>query len=223
MQIIMAVLSLALLIWTDPASAQKVYSATVSVHTGVDGLNTGADELTVDQVEKILDDASKLLQKAGHPDTDEDDVPCNVTFSLKGPIGTFASPNDPVLFNQSEIDAVHSVNSHQDADFHIRVVRSIMFCRKSPDAFRGCAYPPESRSIIVVHPKMHQGVPAHILWAHEFGHLAGLDHQKYADKALMKCGGVSSASVRVNRRECRCLLDWKGPQACNLSQQPIWC
>jgi hypothetical protein len=214
MKIIMAVLSLALLIWTDPASAQKVYSVTVSVHSGV-------DELTVDQVEKILDDASKLLQKSGHPDTDEDDIPCNVTFNLKGPIGTFSSPDE--LRNQSHIDAVHGVNSHQDADFHIRVVRSIQFCRNSPNTFRGCAYPPEPRSIIVVHPKMHQGVPAHILWAHEFGHLAGLDHQKYADKALMKCGGVHSTSVRINRRECRCLLDWKGPQACNLSPNPIWC
>jgi hypothetical protein len=57
--------------------------------------------------------------------------------------------------------------------------------------------------------------------AHEFGHLAGLDHRKGDRHALMRCGGVSNASVRVNRYECRCLLDWKSPQACKLSPDPI--
>jgi hypothetical protein len=217
MQIIMAILSLVLLIWTEPANAQKTYSASVSLHARVP-----APALTDEEVKKILADASKLLQKdPGHADTDDEDVACNVTFTLKGSVGTFSAPPNPVLIEQSEIDVVHDVDAHLDADFHIKVVDQILRCRDVRNGYNGCAYPPKSRSIIVVHPKMIQDVPAPVLWAHEFGHLAGLDHRKGDRHALMRCGGVSNASVRVNRYECRCLLDWKSPQACKLSPDPI--
>jgi hypothetical protein len=209
MPIIIAILSVALLIWAEPANAQKTYSVSISSHTGVPAL-------TEDDVKQILADAAKMLQKPpGHPDTDED-AACNVAFTLKGPVRTFASPSEPVLFDKSDIDAVQAVDADVDADFHIKIVEKILFCRDTPGEFHGCGYPPQYRSITVIHPQRHAAnFPAHVLWAHEFGHLTGLGHRKDTD-ALMKCGGVTDTSVRLKRDECRCLLMGPNNQMCQL-------
>jgi hypothetical protein len=231
MHFIMALLSLALLMSTEPASAQKTYSVVVSRHSGVPPLSD-------QQVKGILADASKLLKKnPGHQDT-EDNVACDVTFTLKEPVHTFDSPGKKVWW-PDEIEPVHHVNSHLDVDdgFHVKVVEATGYCRGRYGTTRGCAYPPDLRSIIVVHPKMHEGVSAHVVWAHEFGHLTGLPHRNPAraeraphgrerindDRPLMKCGGVTNLSVRVNRYECGCMLAWRSTQACLLPPIPVWC
>jgi hypothetical protein len=217
MQITMAILSLALLMWTGPASAQKTYSVSVSRHSGV-------PELTADEVNEILANVSKLLQKdPGHQETD-DNFKCNVTLALKGPVGTFNSPGK-IVYGKLDVGPLQRVNFDPDADFHVKVIEKIGYCRGKYGRARGCAYPPDLRSIIVVHPKMtiHKNVSAHVVWAHEFGHLAGLDHRKNDDYALMKCGGVTNDSVRVDRRECSCFLAYRASQACRLSPTPRFC
>lgn len=221
MRIIMAALSLPLLMWTEPASAQKTYSVNVSVHRDV-------PELTVDQVQKILADASKLLQKdPSHPEKEPDDVKCNVTFTLKGSVSTFGSEETPHLVGEDQIDAVHRVRPGVDADFHVKVVSRIMnFCRFKDRVFNGCAFPPNFRSIIAVHPERHIDrnrnviplgkFPDHRLWAHEFGHLTGLGHRN-DERALMTPCPLDEqfskyprdAQVQVTRDECSC-LQW-GP------------
>jgi len=227
MPIIMAIVSFALLIWIEPASAQKssaqrTYPVSVSVHSEL-------PELTEQEVKKILADASKVLQKdPGHEDWD-DDVACNVTFTLQGPVRTFSSPDKQVF--DLDVEDVHRVHADvaAGADFHVKVVERIMFCRGTQGNFRGCSFPPQFRSIIVVHPQKHAddvgqriySVPDHVLWAHEFGHLTGLGHRK-SKRALMKCGGITDVSVRVNRRECRCLLAGPGPGSCQLPPAQ-WC
>jgi len=216
MQILRIMPSLALLMWIGAAAAQspentqKTYSLSVSRHVGVPALSKP-------DVEKILSDASKMLQRRSASD---DDVPCNVTFELKGPIGTFASPTKPVV-NESNIAAVHRVDSDiGGVDFHVKVVEEIDFCRKElTGKFQGCSFsPPDFRSIIVVHPSLHQdsrerplaSFPDHLLWAHEFGHLTGLGHRDDDSDALMtpcpldtQFAGHSDALVRVNDKECR--------------------
>jgi hypothetical protein len=210
MRIIMAVLFLALLMWIDPASAQKTYSVSVSRHSDV--------ALTEEQVNKILDGASKLLQKnPGHK--------CNVSFTLQGSVRTFTSLDK--VFGDLDIDALHRVDADvAGVDFHVKVVKEIMFCRDTPGNFRGCAYPPTYRSLIVVRPTKdtdgHDSFSEHVLWAHEFGHLTGLGHRKNR-RALMKCGGITNVSVRVSRRECRCMLRGPGPGSCKLPPAPLWC
>jgi hypothetical protein len=100
-----------------------------------------------------------MLQKNSHHNSD-DDVACNVTFKLKEPIRTFGSPDTPEVVDEDHIEAVHRVDSDvAGVDFHVKVVKEIDFCRQGLiGPFQGCSYsPPDFRSIIVVHPKLHQG------------------------------------------------------------------
>ena len=213
-------LSLALLMWVEAASAQQTYSLSVSRHRAVPALSDG-------DVRRILADASRMLQKNPRHDGD-DDVACNVTLTLKGSVGTFASPNTPVV-DRDNIDAVHRVDANvAGVDFHVKVVKEINFCRPDLPAepFVGCSFsPPDFRSMIVVHPKLHKDAqgrplsryPDHLLWAHEFGHLTGLGHRDDDQLALMtRCPlntqflNISDARVRVNSDECRRLLAGPG-------------
>jgi Matrixin len=215
MRIRMGVVFLALLMWAAPASAQKTYSVSVSHHSDV--------PLTEDEVRKILADASKLLQKEpGYKNTAED-VACNVGYALQGPVRTFTSP-DKVAFGDMDVDALHRIDANVPTDLHVKVVEKIMLCRDTPGMFRGCAYPPKYRSIIVVRPSKQVDSPGefaeHIVWAHELGHLMGLGHTKNK-QSLMRCGGVTETSVRVSQRECNCMR--KGPGSCKLPAAPLWC
>ena len=213
-------LSLALLMWVEAASAQQTYSLSVSRHRAVPALSDG-------DVRRILADASRMLQKNPRHDGD-DDVACNVTLTLKGSVGTFASPNTPVV-DRDNIDAVHRVDANvAGVDFHVKVVKEINFCRPDLPAepFVGCSFsPPDFRSTILVHPKLHKDAqgrplsryPDHLLWAHEFGHLTGSGHRDDDQLALMtRCPlntqflNISDARVRVNSDECRRLLAGPG-------------
>jgi hypothetical protein len=220
MRISAGLLSLALLMWVEAASAQQTYSLSVSRHRAVPALSDG-------DVKRILADASRMLQKNSRHDGD-DDVACNVTFTLKGSVGTFASPNTPIV-DRDNIDAVHRVDANvAGVDFHVKVVKEINFCRPDLPAepFVGCSFsPPDFRSMILVHPRLHKDAqgrtlsryPDHLLWAHEFGHLTGLGHRDDDQLALMtRCplntqfSNISDARVRVNSQECRRLLAGPG-------------
>ena len=220
MRIIAGMLSLTVLMWVEAASAQKTYSLSVSRHRAVPELSDG-------EVKRILADASRMLQKDPRRN-DDSDVACNVTFTLKGSVGTFASPDTPVV-DRDNIDAVHRVDSDvTGVDFHVKVVKEINFCRPDLPAggFVGCSFsPPDFRSMIVVHPKLHKDAqgrplsryPDHLLWAHEFGHLTGSGHRDDDQLALMtRCPlntqflNISDARVRVNSDECRRLLAGPG-------------
>jgi hypothetical protein len=133
MHFILAIFCLALLMWTEPASAQKTYSVVVSRHSEVPELSEG-------MVKEILAGASKLLQKEPSHQETEDNVACNVTFALKGPVHTFNSPGKKVWWPK-EIEPVHRVNSHLDADdgFHVKVVERIGVCRGRYGMTRGCS------------------------------------------------------------------------------------
>jgi len=210
MRIIMAFLAIALVSWAEAASAQKTYSVSVSRYSG-------KPDLTEKEVQNILDDASELLQKnTSHV--------CNVTFTLKSPILTFESPEESpkVVHGDRDIDELHRLNDDvAGVDFHVKIVEKIGFCRGVFNGnIRGCAFPPKFRSIIVIHPKLQTAAPSHIVWAHEFGHLAGLPHRKDDQRALMKCGGVTNVSVQVNKRECDCLLK---PGSCELPKKKSFC
>ena len=213
-RIIAGVLSLAVVMWVESASAQKSYSLSVSGHSAVPALSEG-------EVKAILADASKMLQE-------NSDFACNVTFRLKGPVGTFTSPDTPIV-DRRNIDAVHRVDSNvAGVDFRVKVVKEINFCRPdlpNPDgAFDGCSFsPPDFRSIIVVHPKFHKNprdlhgpplssYPDHLLWAHEFGHLTGLPHRRDRFALMTPCSlsDVPDTRVQVKRAECRRLLSGPG-------------
>jgi hypothetical protein len=199
MQIIMAILSVALLMLIDQASAQSTYSVSVSRDANV-------PELNEEQVRKILEGASKMLQKS-FVNKGGADVACDVTFTLKGPVRTFGTVGtSPNIVDAQHRDAVHKVDSDiTDVDFHVKVVEKIEFCRPGAGSFNGCAFPIEFRSIIVVSPGE---LPDHLLWAHEFGHLTGLGHRNSKCALMTACTVADLASVtrvRVNQKECGCL------------------
>lgn len=201
MQMIMAILSVALLMLVNEASAQSTYSASVSRHADV-------PELSEEQVKEILEKASKVLQKNAI-DNGDTDVACDVTFILKGPVRTFGSVGtSPNIVDEQHRDAVHQVDSDvTGVDFHVKVVKAIDFCRAGLDgSFNGCAFPIEFHSIIVIPPD--KNFPDHILWAHEFGHLTGLGHRHSKCALMTSCDVADLASVarvRVNKKECGCL------------------
>jgi hypothetical protein len=220
-QMIMAILSVALLMLANEASAQSTYSVSVSRHASVPALSKK-------QVRKILKDASKMLRKNSVSNGDAD-VACDVTFTLKGPVRTFGlvgtSPN---IVDEQHRDAVHQVDSGvADVDFHVKIVDNIQFCRPGlSGSFNGCAFPIEFRSIIVIPPS--KTFPNHVLWAHEFGHLTGLGHRHSKCALMTSCTVAALASVtrvRVNKEECGCLRGGLG--SCQLpaavSCQPASC
>jgi len=228
-QVIAFILSfVALLVWAESARAQsapkaqsKTFSVSVSFHKGLQRF-PALPPLTKAEVRTILKKASTMLQKPGHTSTDDNDVACDVTLTLNGPLRTFTLPGGGVLNIQGVVDednikAVHAVRSPQRADVHIKVVRAIHFCREgfSADAsFAGCAFsPPDFRSMIVQHPANHRG-PDHLLWAHEFGHLTGLPHRDDGPEPsslMTSCDirgqffKVPDSRVKVNKAECSSL------------------
>ena len=221
MRIIAGVLSLAVLMWVEAATAQNsTYSLSVSRHRDVPPLSDG-------DVKRILADASRMLKKDSRRN-DDVDVACNVTFTLKGSVGTFASPDRPFV-NRDNIAAFHRVDSDvAGVDFHVKLVEEINFCRPElpTEPFAGCSFSPlDFRSMILVHPKLHKDArgrilskyPDHLLWAHEFGHLTGLGHRDDDPLALMthcplntQFSNISDARVRVNSQECPRLLAGPG-------------
>jgi hypothetical protein len=222
MRIIASILSLAVLMWVEAATAQSsTYSVSVSRHRDV-------PDLSESQVKAILARASRMLRKDST--RNDRDVSCDVTFTLKGQVGTFNSPNTPVV-NRDNIDAVHHVGSNvPGVDFRVKIVKEINFCRPElpVQPFVGCSFSrPDFRSMILVHPKLHKDAqghvlsnyPDHLLWAHEFGHLTGLGHRDDDELALMtpcplntQFSNISDARVRVNAEECPRLLAGPGAQ-----------
>lgn len=223
MRIITGILLLTVLMWVETASAQnetasaqKVYSLSVSRHRAVPAL-------TAREVNVILAAASKMLQKDSTHHSD-DDTACNVTFTLKGPVGTFGSPDTPDVVDEQHIAAVHQVDAKlTGVDFHVKVVREIDFCRPGlRGPFEGCSFsPPDFRSMIVVHPKLHirPHYPDNLLWPHEFGHLTGLGHREDPNALMTPCA-LTKNDVQVKRSECHCLRG--GPASCQLPA-PVGC
>jgi len=208
MQTIVLLACLALLLWVEPASAQKEYSLTVSIHQAVQ------PRLTEKVVEGILKRASKLLQKdPGHLDR-PNNVKCNVTFKLDGPVRTFALPSTPkAIQNEDQLEAVH----RESAD--VKIVESINFCKKySSKGFIGCSWRRDGPKTMIVTPSL--GI-AHILWAHEFGHTAGLQHRVDDPAALMTPCDLFYDSVKINDDECGCFVG--GPGYCSIPDTDLVC
>jgi hypothetical protein len=195
MRAVIAIICLGLFIWVAPASAQNAgvpkqeYSLTVTVHEEV------RPRLTDRAVEKILEGTSDLLKR------------CNVTFKLKGSVGTFASA-PAIIRSPADRDAVYAVKAD------VKVVKEIKSCNPDlPSPFNGCAFPFSMGrdSMIVTHTRAGTDRLRSILWAHEFGHRTGLQHR--ADPvAIMSGCQLEGFQESVAQRECRCFF--LGPGSC---------
>ena len=192
MRALIAIACLGLVAW-EPARAETTYTVTVSRHASV-------RDFSEKEVKQILRKASTVLHNAG----------CDVTFRLDGPIRTFSSPNVPSdVVSTSDLDQVHG----EPAD--VKIVKGLHCCVERKGIFGGCSWPPKagSRSIILT----EGGATLGNRWAHEFGHRMGLPHRG-KNTVLMTKTGVTAASVRLNKAECRCYLN---QGSCTLPPQPM--
>jgi hypothetical protein len=194
---------LSLLPWAEPASAQKVYWLTVSIHKDV------RHKLTQKDIEKIFKRESKLLKE---------DNACDVEFKLNGPVQTFTSA--PAYINDlASLEAVH----HVAAD--VKVVQEIKFCRGQyyEEGVIGCSWRPAGlrpKTVIVTTATVATDL-RHILWAHEFGHTTGLEHRIDDSQALMTPCDLQSFNRHINEAECRCFV--AGPDQCHMPDLNVAC
>jgi hypothetical protein len=179
-----AILLLGLLLgWVDPASAQKIYTLTVSIHEDVH------PRLTRPQAEKILKDASALLHR------------CGVGFKLgEGPLGTFTSQSAPaVISDPDSLERVHGV----PAD--VKVVKKIKYCAlgQQQTGLVGCSWRDNNlRRTMIVTPEMMAFNAEHIVLTHEFGHTTGLPHRTDDRHALMWPCDLDVINWSITDHEC---------------------
>jgi hypothetical protein len=199
MQIIIAFVCLGLLMWVEPASAQR--SLTVARH----------DQLSISdaQVDDILIEASKALRQ------------CNVVLKRNGRVATFNSPNPEGIVGKnykngdanSEREAARERDSVHRESFDIKIVNAINFCRVGgPQG--GCAWDPrpgedgaQRKSIIVATQIAALGIAITLsnkqagrIWAHEFGHRMGLPHRPQKTALMYAC----NVGKQISDQECIC-------------------
>ena len=207
MQIIITIVCLGLLMWVEPANAQRpqpqrTFRLTVGVH------DHERERVSTARVKAILKEASNVLNK------------CNVKLKLKGAVGSFMAPNtvpnkELLIDKKSERDAVHKVN------FVVKVVEGPFFYCRGRQTVWGCSFDPlpgrqrpQRKSMIVSNPPNIK--LAGKVWAHEFGHKSGLKHRNEGH-ALMRCL-VKPANDEINDHECDCIRN--GPGSCGDPVEP---
>jgi|SRR6185437_4944175 len=170
-----AIFLLGLALWSEPASAQKVksYSLTVSIHPTVHPL------LKQKEVEDILKGASEILQGRTIITPHNN---CKVKFKFNGFIPFPASA-------PADIKRVEDLEAVQNVPADVKVVQTIAFCAQgiNETGWAGCAWRPElnlPRTVIVARSKFPPGLSSPqgggvgpVIWAHEFGHTTGLLHR----------------------------------------------
>lgn len=113
------------------------------------------------------------------------DVACCVILNKAGATGNFGSASDglDVITNQTELDAVFAVGSHAT-----KVVLSAMNCCGVSGSILGCAST-TSRNIVMV-----ASADADV-WAHEFGHTKGLQHNNACLQLIMHETALNTKAV----------------------------
>jgi hypothetical protein len=198
-QITIAFVFLGLLMWVEPASAQR--SLTVARHDQV--------SISDAQVDGILIEASKALRQ------------CNVVLKRNGRVATFTSPNPEGIVGKgyrhgdpnSEREAARERDAVHRESFDIKIVNAINFCRVGgPQG--GCAWDPrpgedgpQRKSMIVAMQIAALGIAFTLsnkqaggIWAHEFGHRMGLPHRPQKTALMYEC----NVGKQISDQECTC-------------------
>lgn len=160
--------------------------------TGLDYANhpSVASPMTDDRLDRLFVEASLRLGRADFTG----DVACCAALAREGVGGTFGSSGDGLgqVDNESEITAVLD-----DPVARIKVVRAIHWCDGPGTNILGCGYMPGKGMAVVRLDDL--GAEA-VLWAHEYGHNAGLGH---VDDARYLMYGTNTGSNRgLDQSEC---------------------
>jgi hypothetical protein len=155
------------------------------------------------EADDILRNVSNSLQRPADPE----DVPCPVTLVRDGPVAPLPIGVPSIVVTGRDMDAVlRPTPGEQRA---VRVLVSIGWCSVPGRTIVGCAYIPGSILSVVRH-FTHQEP---YLWAHEFGHNRGLNHD--SDDTRIMAARLTESSRRLSSEQCAAFV---GPEPASLDQ-----
>ena len=169
------------------ASAQVAHGLRVSRFVGVD--------LPDREVNEIFARMGEILQDDAGPD----DVACGVQFSLRSPVGAFRSYGQ--IITEGDLDAIN--NAYGPIEPDVKVVLLLQWCpdeRKIKQIYWGCS---DGRTFVAL--DLDDDEMTGIVWAHEFGHVKGLDHRDVPGAVMHE--RFHHNNQRVNESECRRFRD----------------
>jgi hypothetical protein len=190
----------ALLLWIQPASSRemKTHPLTVSIHEAVrPTVEAACRQAHLPDIKKCI---RKFLKEAS--DTLRQ---CKVRFSLKGPVGRFGSRQHPDESPSANITDASKLEEVHQLPADVKIVSKITHCVEEDiqTGNPGCAFrPPNLRKTVIVTVPFFSGHDG-ILWAHEYGHTAGLFHRfKQGDTNLMTPCRITTDSTDIDEDQC---------------------
>ena len=157
--------------------------------------------LTVSRFSEVYDfaerDAQEIIAHMAHIlRTDDDgtganDVGCDVNFALAGVVQVFTDGHGDIA---SEQDFHEIINLPGD----VKVVEDVRWCKDAIGDIGGCS----DGNTFVVRAGLDPAT-AGSLWAHEFGHVRGLEHRQDHEPEMIMNAFVNKESRQVDEQECR--------------------
>lgn len=161
-----------------PGPATVVHSLEVRHHNQV--------RIEASRVDAILDDASRVLRQIDQ----EGDVSADVLLNRIGALTRFSRPD-------GFINSSSDFRRHCNLGAQVFVVNEINWCGQINASIIGCADRPGSCLAVVRINPTHEG----LLWAHEFGHNAGLDHRNQRFALMADTLNPSNRVINASERD----------------------
>ena len=167
----------------------------VSIPYSVSRHNTAA--LTNAEADTIMADMSEVLQV----NDGTGDRECRVEFSRQGNVGVFNN-TDGDVDTQAELSTVFGVAGN------VKIVDNVDWCAGTLNtSFIGCGQTPGTSFIVERFAANMEG----ILWAHEYGHNAGLPHNTNSN--FLMFASIGTNRLRVTEAECNAFVGSAGSSA----------
>jgi hypothetical protein len=124
-----------------------------------------------------------------------DDVGCCFTMSRTGTAGSFGTTGDGL----DTVDDEGEFNAVADAvQLRVKVVRLINWCGSPAMNIIGCSWLPGDTMVVV---RLGDPTAEGLLWMHEYGHNAGLQHN--SDSRFIMHAVFNGANSGINANECQ--------------------
>ncbi|MBP7146720.1 MAG: thrombospondin type 3 repeat-containing protein [Acidobacteria bacterium] len=148
------------------------------------------DPVNDTRVDRLLGDATLLMGRADF----DIDVACCCTLRRTGSARTFGSQGDglDVIDDTNELATVLN-----DTTARVKVVRAINFCSAPGTNIIGCAWISGNGMGVV---RLADQVEEGLLWAHEYGHNTGRDHN--ADTRFIMFDTIGTDNTGLTAAEC---------------------
>lgn len=165
-------------------------SSTVVTHTLTVSRFSGVDDFTDDDAREIIAHMTHIL-RTDDDGTGSNDIGCDVNFTLAGAVETFDDGHGVVAIEQDFWEII-------DLPGDVKVVADVSWCKDTIGDIGGCS----DGNTFVVKSGLEPAT-AGALWAHEFGHVMGLEHRQNHEPKMVMNEIVSDRSRQVEDWECR--------------------